>query len=126
MLQCLIPSPFFLLSYLCSCLSRLPVSIFFTQLFTDFHFPNLFYSSVIDSRSVSFLPRGLTLSLSSSTQLPLLPRHIQCKCHFLFGSIMILIFCRLLPKLSGKVSFPSFNSSLLLHFQLGASSHKPV
>lgn len=42
----------FLLRCLCSDVSWLPVLVFVSQAFTDFHFPNLFYSSFIDYRPV--------------------------------------------------------------------------
>lgn len=77
---------------------------FFLQSFLDSHLLNAFYSSVIDffsqswflSFTVSFLPRGLVLSLTSSVQVSLHPLHIQHKCLFLLASTFIFVF-RLSP-----------------------------
>lgn len=54
-----------LLSCLCAYVSWLPVLVLVSRAFTDFHFPNLFYSSVtilaLFLTTHSFLPRGLAL-----------------------------------------------------------------
>lgn len=68
--------------------------IFFTQSFTDFHFPNLFYSSVIDSLPApgfSFAQTKRSCSLLISSASPNSSPH-SVKYHFLFGSTTISVF----------------------------------
>lgn len=121
-----IPSPVILLSVLTSLGSQ--SQFFFTQSFRDFHFPNIFYSSVIDFPSVLDFCFGQSHSyqevvLSPSTHQLIfyfLPTFDANTISFLIPPSSWFLVFLLLPKLAGKVSFPSlfFFFFLVLHLQL--------
>lgn len=86
----------FLLSCLCSYVSWLRVLVYISQAFTDFHFPHLFYSSVIDSCPVpdyycchSYQEVLLSLPpfFSSAS-----PTSLHSKSCFVFYYTIILVF----------------------------------
>lgn len=92
-----------------------PCPSFFTQSFRDFHFPNIFYSSVVDSLPVpefcfvqSHSHQEVLLSLSPH-QLSFfyfLPRFSANAISFLIPPSSWFLVFLFLPKLAGKVSFP--------------------